>query len=116
MVSKAHWLGLRNCYKKGVDNKVAYALSRLPKNNSGGSLLQLTSSCHTWLNDLVSSYDEDEEAKNIIVGVAAQDAQYSDYEYSRGIIKSQGRLFMGSKGDMRKTILWELHDSLQGGH
>lgn len=92
-------------YKKGVDNRVADALSRLPNSSNDDSLLQLTSTCHNWLTDLVSSYNADMEANEIIAGVAAQDSQYANYQYSKGLIKLQDRLYVGSKGDMRKTIM-----------
>lgn len=62
-------------YKKGVENKVADALSRLLENKNNGTLLQLTTSCHNWLADLIKSYDGDEEVNNIITGIENQDPQ-----------------------------------------
>lgn len=103
-------------YKKGVENKVADALSRLLENKNNGTLLQLTTSCHNWLADLIKSYDRDEEVNNIITGIANQDPQYSQYQYSKGVVKLQDKLYVGSEGNMRNIIMWELHDSPQGGH
>lgn len=103
-------------YKTGAENKVADALSRLPENKNSGTLLQLTTSCNNWLGDLVKSYEGDNEVQTILAGIAAQDPQYSLYQYSKGVLKLHERLYVGSQGNMRTTIMWELHDSPQGGH
>lgn len=103
-------------YKKGKENVVADALSRLPTDHSTGKLLQISVVQHSWLSDVLQSYEGDLQAKGILTDLAAQTADARTYQYCKGLIQKEGKIFVGSASNMRRQILWELHDSPHGGH
>lgn len=103
-------------YKKGVENKVANALSRVPSCEKEGQLTQATGVSPNWLADLSKNYENDEEALKIIAAISTKDPNYAQFQYSQGIIKRDGKVYVGSKRELRKLIMWELHDGPHGGH
>lgn len=66
-------------YKKGKENVVADALSRMPIQETAGSLLAITTVQNSWLIDVLNSYDQDPEAQAIITGLAQVDATFQHY-------------------------------------
>lgn len=102
-------------YKKGKENQAADALSRIPESKTAASVMCILSHHgEGWLREISQSYDEDNEAQNIIQGIASNDLQFKDYVFNNGLIKKKGISFIGNKGGIRNKILWELHDSSMG--
>lgn len=62
------------------------------------------------------TYEGDELAKTIIEGIATKDTQFDHYQYEKGLIKFDGKLYVGNQKYLRTQILWEFHDSAVGGH
>lgn len=63
-------------HKKGADNKVADALSRLPADFKEGELSAITTLYPGWLNELITIYENDEKARKIMEGIATKEAAY----------------------------------------
>lgn len=103
-------------YKKGRENSVANALSRLPEGESQADISVFSTVQHGWLADVVQSYDSDMPAQAIIQGIAEHKEAFQDYQYSQGLIKLQQKIYVGVNEDCRQKILWELHDGPTGGY
>lgn len=102
-------------YKQGKENVVADALSRLPEENKG-NIYEITTTHQGWVEELSKSYDQDEDAQNIINGIATKDPAFNQFTFNKGIIKYKDKLFVGKQGSAKNIIMWEMHDSPHGGH
>lgn len=95
---------------------MADALSRLPETAVQGEIHEMVVVQPTWLNEVLNSYSGDEWASKILEGLITKDPAFQLYSVNKGLIRMDGKIYVGSQGDCRKTILWELHDSPVGGH
>lgn len=103
-------------YKKGKENVVADALSRVPVVVEKGEFKELVTVRQGWLTEVLDSYSNDEAVKGIIEGIAQGDPSFDGYRYHKGLIKLGEKLYIGSNGELRNKVIWEFHDSPMGGH
>lgn len=103
-------------YKKGKENTVADVLSRLPEVAEQGTVNDISALQPEWLNEVVLSYTEDKEGQSIIQGLLVHDDNYNQYTFTKGVLRCDGNVYVRSYGEIRKNIIWELHDSPAGGH
>lgn len=101
-------------YKKGKDNVVADALSRV----SGSELLSMVlSQDHSGFYDsLKLLWETDPHLRNIIADLQANKASHSQFTFTNGELRRKGKLVVGKDTDVRLHILNWLHDSALGGH
>lgn len=107
-------MGLRYkiVYRKGVENRAAEALSRLP----GSKLLALPVAQPKWLTDVVKGYQDDPVAKNLLQRYSGPSTSTADYSVSDGVIRYKGRVWLGSNASIQQQVLQALHSSPTGGH
>lgn len=100
-------------YKKGVDNVVADALSRV----HGSEVLFLAISViSSNLEDLIKkSYTLDNNLIALLVQLENQTAS-SEYTLQRGLIKKHNKILVGPDTNLRKQILNWHHNTPEGGH
>ncbi|KAJ3705864.1 hypothetical protein LUZ61_009569 [Rhynchospora tenuis] len=108
-------------YKKGADNKVADALSRLqlPESSIEGEKNELAAVSElipSWQEELKTSYINDQWIQQLKDKLEANDSQESDYTVHQGVIKYKGRICVGNGQNWREKLLKEVHDSTVGGH
>lgn len=103
-------------YKKGVENRVADALSRLPEGTEMGKTFAINTTQLVWLEEVNESYLNDQEAQKIITGIACKEPAYAHFTFSKGIIRVGNIIYIGNHGSLKDKILWELHDGPMGGH
>lgn len=103
-------------YKKGKENIVADALSRLPEAQNRSMINELSAVQPQWINEIMDIYTDDDEVQKIIEGLVVKDIAFTKFSYEKGLVRHEGKLYVGSAGDIRKNIIWELHDSPAGGH
>ncbi|XP_071902770.1 uncharacterized protein [Coffea arabica] len=108
-------------YKKGAENKVADALSRLQRGNLGqaapqGSCLALSVVKPLWIQELQGSYDSDPQCQNTISQLILDPAAYLQYEWDSGLLKYNGKLYVGSSNGLRERLIQALHASAVRGH
>jgi hypothetical protein len=100
-------------YKKGISNAAADALSRRPEQQS---LLAISVSTPSWLEKLQQGYEDDEEAKKLLVELSLQSANDQGFILHNGIIRHKGRIWVGNNILAQQHILQALHASGVGGH
>ncbi|KAJ3699288.1 hypothetical protein LUZ61_002993 [Rhynchospora tenuis] len=109
-------------YKKGKENKVADALSRVQGHNwqiqsEDGELRAVSEILPQWIQDLTQSYEGDpwiEELKqNAFSEINSPSPVHTIHQ---GVVRFKGRICVGNQGDWRQKILQSLHDTAIGGH
>lgn len=103
-------------YKKGKKNIVADALSRVPSRAHKSDLMELPAVKQGWLSDIYDIYVDDDQVKLILEGIATKNEAYDKFKYSCGLLKLDGRIYIGISSYLKQSILWEFHDSSMGGH
>jgi RNase H-like domain found in reverse transcriptase/Reverse transcriptase (RNA-dependent DNA polymerase)/Retroviral aspartyl protease/Integrase zinc binding domain len=115
-LSKLLGLNYKIEYKKGIENKVADALSRI---HHGGSsqdpVIHVVSELiPQWIEDVKLSYLNDPWITKLKSQLSSSsDTHLSEY---MGLIRYKGKICVGNAGDWRQKIIFEMHDSSQGGH
>jgi Integrase zinc binding domain/Integrase core domain/Chromo (CHRromatin Organisation MOdifier) domain len=103
-------------YKKGVENKAADALSRRPGLCSEAENYAVTELMPSWLQELQDSYKQDEWAQQVLQGKIALISEKVQLQLHQGIIRKNGRIYVGTTRDWRDRVVHILHDSSIGGH
>ncbi|XP_026459437.1 uncharacterized protein LOC113360105 [Papaver somniferum] len=102
-------------YKKGIENKVVDALSRVPQASS--PQCQLISQLQpAWFGEVQASYNSDTLAAEIIPKLTLSPSRKPPYTFLRGILRYNNRVYVGSKGTLRQQVLAAVHSSYVGGH
>lgn len=106
-------------YKKGSENTVADALSRIPttvREQESTQLIQLINSFETnWAAQLIQECQSNPWIRELIEKVKSSMANL-DYSIKDGILYLRNLFYVGPSSDNRKEILDELHNLRLGGH
>jgi hypothetical protein len=101
-------------YKKGIDNRVADALSR--HIHVGTEELQVISqSKPMWLESVELGYKKDQEVVDRLAQLAISSPQ-GNYTLHKGLIRHKGRIWIGRNTVLQQEIMHALHSSPIGGH
>jgi hypothetical protein len=101
-------------YKKGVENRVADALSR--HIHSGTEELLAVSQCKpVWLETVAHGYLQDPTATAKLAQLALKSPQ-GTYSLQQGLIRHKGRIWVGVNHSLQQEILHALHSTPIGGH
>jgi hypothetical protein len=112
-LTKLMGLNYRIIYKKGIDNKVADALSRVPSDTSY-DIAALSVIKPLWLQDIQSSYTDTLSLK--LLSALSVSSPQGLYTLHDGLIRYKGRLWIGTHIPLQTKILSALHSSAIGGH
>lgn len=110
-------LGLRYkiCYKKGLENGAADALSR--RQSDGLEEVSAISIClPDWLQELIDGYQSDSEAQKLLQALSVSGAGPSNFEVQNGILYFKHRIWIGHNKLLQQKILANLHTAAVGGH
>lgn len=110
-------LGLqyRICYRKGLSNAAADALSR--KELPDLAELAVVSECiPLWVQDILSGYEQDAFSTQVIAELAVNPNSRPDFQLCKGILKFKGRIWVGNNPVLQDKLIDELHASPIGGH
>jgi hypothetical protein len=112
-------LNYKIVYKKGVENKVADALSRKPS----VEVLLESSDCYSlsvcqpkWLEQVLQSYDQDEYAKGLIAKLHVDNTVVPNVSLKNGLLCYKNRIWVGSDEPLQLQSLAAYHNSVIGGH
>lgn len=107
-------------YKKGTENIAADALSRCVEHHKNteekGVVAAISVVQPLWIQQILLSYEEDEECQTIISKTVLDSINSDEYQYVQGIIKKGSKIYVGKNGGVRKQIIATLHSSALGGH
>ncbi|WMV29813.1 hypothetical protein MTR67_023198 [Solanum verrucosum] len=109
-------------YKKGAENKVADALSRQFEDKEGSMLNALagvssiSAMVPTWVQEIHKSYEDDLEVTALISEFSVAHLGPHLFNYSSGILRRKGKVYVGSTGGLRQQLITTFHDSPVGGH
>jgi transposase InsO family protein len=113
-LTKLMGLQYKVMYKKGIHNGAADALSRKPTRSS--PLMYVTTVQPVWLESVRASYEDDAVAQHLLQKLAVEPATEGDYKLDHGILRYQGRIWVGQDEQLQQRIISAFHDSPQGGH
>lgn len=100
-------------YRQGAENHAADALSRI------GHLMAIqacTAVQPAWLQEVVNSYVTDPAAQERLAQLALVSLDEHGYELTQGIIRFQGRIWLGANAALQTKLIAALHSSAMGGH
>jgi hypothetical protein len=100
-------------YKKGPENIVVDALSRV------GQFLHISavsSVVSVWIQEVVSSYSMDSEAKRLLVELVVLSPNDKGYSLHDGLIRFKGKIWVGDNSALQAKIIQKFHSSALGGH
>lgn len=100
-------------YKKGMDNKVADALSRQPDSPQAHAI---SASTPRWLEIVVEGYQQDADTKQLLSELAVSRANEKGFSLKDGLIRYKGRIWLGNHVEAHQAVLLALHSSGLGGH
>jgi hypothetical protein len=98
-------------YKKGKENKIADALSRVDH-----SLSAISSVIPTWVADIEASYHSDSTYTDLIQYLLVNCEAAPHYTLHSGILRFKGKICISKDDTLKTNILASLHSSVIGGH
>ena len=100
-------------YKKGSENRVADALSRVKHN-----FLSLITSAvvPVWVTEVVKSYELDPKCLELIQQLTINPQSVLNYTFSNGVLRYKNKLMVGSTTELRTKLIEALNNSEIGGH
>lgn len=100
-------------YKKGQDNRVAYALSRQQHEYE---LPAISATIPKWLEVVLEGYNNDPQAKQLLTEQSIVGTNDKGYSLTDGVIRYKGKIWLGNHKEAHQAILLALHSSGLGGH
>jgi hypothetical protein len=105
-------LSYKIVYKKGCDNRVANALSRV-SNSDTCDISTISVIKPLWLQDIQQGYAQDDEAQQLLSELSVHSPQGS-YSLQDGLIKYKGRIWLGNTPSLHSKVFNSLHSSAVG--
>ena len=90
-------------YKKGIENRVADALSRVQTQHNP-EILAVSLLQPVWLQELVDSYSSDPPTSKFLATLAIQGSS-DDFTLQQGVIKFRGRIWIGNNSAIQLKIM-----------
>jgi transposase InsO family protein len=110
-------LGLRYriIYRQGTENSAADALSR--KSHEQLLCVAALSVCQpAWGEEVIAGYALDAVAQKLLTSLAIKEDDKQKFSLDNGLIRHQGRLWIGNNLPLQSKIFSAFHSSTLGGH
>jgi hypothetical protein len=111
-------LGLRYhiMYKRGPDNRAADALSRCPS-PAIGELAAVSVCLPIWLEEVQQGNQDDPQAQKLMGQLTVEPPEGpKDFTFTEGILRVQGRIWVGCNEGLHRKILLAFHTGALGSH
>jgi hypothetical protein len=110
-------------YKKGIENKVADALSRKYQeenesqpDNCSFQCTALSLAIPAWTAEVFDSYKTDTTCQKLLTELAIDKTSNPKYTLNSGILRYKGRMYIGENTQLKDKIFHSFHSSAFGGH
>jgi hypothetical protein len=106
-------LQFKFAYKKGSENKVANALSRV---GFHFHLHSVSTVVPVWVQEVMNSYQTDTTASVLLQELAITQSNYLGYSLVDGVIRYKNKIWIGSNSALQTKLIASFHSSALGGH
>ena len=100
-------------YKKGKENVVADALSRVGHNASIAAILHFSSQL---IIEAIESWKAYSKLHKLVDKIKLKQQPHKHFTFDGTLLKRKGKVVIGTQQDLRNKILSHFHDSPIGGH
>lgn len=100
-------------YKKGIEKKVADALSRIAHGMSCSVISAVTP---IWLQEVIHSYEQDPDTRLLLQELAVSAGNSQGYSLKHGLIYKKHQLYVGQNTAIQTKTINAFHASALGGH
>ena len=100
-------------YRKGKENTVADALSRV---GHMMAIQAVSSAQPQWIQEVTNSYVTDKEAQALLARLALVSPDDHGFSLDKGVIRKQGKIWVGHNSAVQTRIIAAMHSSPVGGH
>jgi hypothetical protein len=100
-------------YKKGKDNVVADALSRM---HHLFAIQAVSSVQPEWIQELLNSYGTDSTAQQLFTELAVHSPNAQGFSLHKGLIRYKGKVWVAQNAALQTKLIHALHSSAIGGH
>jgi hypothetical protein len=97
-----------------VDNRVADALSRKTAHSAQCNAISLV--VPAWIKEVVEGYQQDTTTLDIIAKLTTDDQAVPNFTLQNGVLRLNGRIWIGSNPSLQLKLMKDCHDSALGGH
>ncbi|WVZ90409.1 hypothetical protein U9M48_036715 [Paspalum notatum var. saurae] len=102
-------------FKKGAYNRVADALSRR-HHEQHHQCLAISSSVPVWMESVMSSYQQDPVAQDMLAKLSVDPNSVLDFSLSQGILRRKTKVWIGNNKDLQNKLIEQCHSTAVGGH
>ena len=100
-------------YRKGKENTVADALSRV---GHMMAIQAVSSAQPQWIQEVTNSYVTDKEAQALLARLALVSPDDHGFSLDNGVIRKHGKIWVGHNSAVQTRIIAAMHSSPVGGH
>lgn len=101
-------------YKKGPTIKLLMPFQDVKTQHK--EVMAVSECVPTWIQKLKEGYEEDEQAKQLLMELSVSPESNSQFTLQQGVLRYKGRVWVGNNTVAQQHISVALHDSGLGGH